>query len=220
MDSIGLAGVRRAIEVAAQRVGRHAEHVTLVVVSKGRSIEEIARVYETGHRDFGENRAEELADKARKLPRDIHWHMVGTIQRRKAALVGEHAQFIHSLDRASLAERLAGLENQPPLLVQVNLASEQQKHGVDFEGVELLIERSLGLGLTVKGLMILPPLPLVPEDSRQWFARLRVLRDRLVRSYPTVKELSMGMTDDFEIAVEEGATLLRVGRAIFEDAAV
>ena len=220
MDPVGLTAVRSAVDAAAQRVGRHPGDITIVVVSKGRSPEEISRVYEAGHRDFGENRPEELADKAPRLPPDIRWHMVGTVQRRKAALAADHANFIHSLDRESLAHRFATLEKTPPLFIQVNLAGEEQKHGVDPDGLERLLATAIALGLTVEGLMIIPPVPTAREDSRRWFAELRVLRDRLARRHPTVTELSMGMTDDFEVAVEEGATFLRVGRAIFDATAV
>ncbi len=215
MGSGGLTVVRERVAGAAARVGRDPDDVTIVAVSKGRSVPDIETLYDAGHRDFGENRPEELASKAPLLPDDIRWHMVGTIQRRKAALAAANSHLIHSLDRESLARRLAALDRVPPVLVQVNLAGEEQKHGAPPEEVDVLIGTAGSLGIEVRGLMIIPPLPDVPEDSRRWFAGLRTLRDRLAETDPHVTELSMGMTDDFEVAIEEGATLIRVGRAIF-----
>jgi pyridoxal phosphate enzyme (YggS family) len=216
MDPRGLTAVLQRVGAAAGRAGADPDAVTLVAVSKGRPIEAIEELYDAGHRDFGENRPEELAAKAPRLPDDIRWHMVGTIQRRKAAAAAEHAVLIHSLDRDSLARRLSGLDRSPPVLVQVNLAGEAQKHGVVPEAVGGLIELARGLGLDVRGLMLIPPVPSVPEDSRRWFVGLRELRDRLAAVHVGLDELSMGMTDDFEVAVEEGASIIRVGRAIFD----
>jgi pyridoxal phosphate enzyme (YggS family) len=215
MAAGGLSVVRSRLAAAAARGGRDPADVTLVAVSKGRSPEAIMAVYEEGHRVFGENRPEELAEKAPLLPGDITWHMVGTVQRRKVALAGPHTALLHSLDRESLVARWAALPEPSPVLVQVNLAREPQKHGVDPSGVSALVALAGDAGLDVQGLMIIPPLPERPEDSRRWFIGLRELRDELCDRHPTLRELSMGMTDDFEVAVEEGATFIRVGRAIF-----
>ncbi len=217
-DAPGLAAVLRRSAAAVRRAGRRDDEVTLVAVSKGRPVGEVLQVYQAGHRDFGENRPEELAEKAPQLPDDIRWHMVGTIQRRKAAAAAEHAALIHSLDRESLAQRLAAQRSAPPVLVQVNVAREEQKHGVAPEDADTLIGGAIDLGLHVVGLMVIPPVPHVPDDSRHWFIELRRLRDTLAGRWPQVRELSMGMTDDFEVAIEEGATLIRVGRAIFDGA--
>ncbi len=203
------------MEAAATRSERDPAGVTLVVVTKGRSPDEIMRVYDEGHRVFGENRPEELAAKAPQLPDDISWHMVGTVQSRKAALAAAHATLLHSLDREKLARRWADLGGSPAL-VQVNIAEEPQKHGVDPGGVDALVTRSIELGVVIRGLMIIPPQPVLAEDSRVWFEALRDLRERLRAGHPRIEELSMGMTDDFEVAIEAGASLIRVGRAIFE----
>ena len=216
MDSSGLSAVRSRIAAACARSGRPTSGVTLVAVSKGRTGEEVLRIHGQGHRHFGENRAEELDVKAPQLPDDIVWHMVGTVQSRKAATAARHASLIHSVDRESLARRLGAVEDPPDVLVQVNVAAEPQKHGVASAETGPLIERATELGLRVTGLMLIPPAPVRPEDSRRWFAMLRALRDEVAMSHPEVVELSMGMTDDFEVAVEEGATIVRVGRAIFD----
>lgn len=215
-DAPGLRAVVQRAAGAARRSGRLPEDVTLVAVSKGRSDNEILSVYEAGHRDFGENRPEELAAKAPRLPHDIRWHMVGSVQRRKVSAAADHAGLIHSLDRESLANRLAAHQGAPPVLVQVNVAREEQKHGVAPDETEALVAGAMDLGLDVIGLMIIPPVPHVPEDSRRWFVELREMRDALRERWPRIRELSMGMTDDFEVAVEEGATFIRVGRAIFD----
>lgn len=216
MATEGLTSVRRRLTRAAERSGRNARDVTLVVVTKGRTVEETMVLYEAGHRDFGENRPAELATKASRLPSDIIWHMVGTVQRRKVPLAGRHTSLLHSLDREALARSWAALDDPPPVLVQVNVASEPQKHGVDPTDVAGLISMSEGLGVAVAGLMIIPPIPEVPESSRRWFEQARALRDKVAVDHPDVVELSMGMTDDFEVAIESGSTLIRVGRAIFE----
>lgn len=216
MATAGLTSVRRRLALAAQRSGRDARDVTLVVVTKGRSIEETMALYEAGHRDFGENRPEELATKASRLPPDIIWHMVGTVQRRKVPLAGPHTSLLHSLDREALARSWARLDDPPAVLVQVNVASEPQKHGVDPADVASLISMSEALGVTVAGLMVIPPIPEAPESSRRWFEQARALRAEVAVAHPDVVELSMGMTDDFEVAIESGSTLIRVGRAIFD----
>ena len=167
MDTAGLTSVRRRLALAAARSGRDASDVTLVVVTKGRSIEETMVLYEAGHRDFGENRPEELATKAPQLPADIIWHMVGTVQRRKVPLAASYTSLLHSLDREALARSWAGLDDPPAALVQVNVASEPRKHGVDTTDVASLVAMSEALGVTVAGLMVIPPIPEVPESSRR-----------------------------------------------------
>jgi pyridoxal phosphate enzyme (YggS family) len=208
-------GVVRAIREAVDRTGR-SDEPTLVAVSKGQSSAGVMAVYEMGHRDFGENRAQELAEKAAALPADIRWHFVGSLQANKARLVRPITTLLHSLDRPSLAAAwVKGPGLPPPVLVQVDLAGEEQKSGVPPEAALATVEMALGLGLTVSGLMAIPPAPDQPESSRQHFAELRALRDRIAREHPAVTELSMGMTDDYVVAIEEGSTIVRVGRAIF-----
>lgn len=201
---------------ACERVGRDPGEITLVAVSKTKSVRDVLDVYEQGHRDFGENRAGELAEKAPNLPGDIRWHFVGALQSRKARTVRPIAHLLHSMDRESLASAwLKGQGMAPPVLVQVNLGAEEQKSGVAPDGVPGALDWMTGLGLEVRGLMAIPPIPDEPEDSRPYFRRLREIRDRVVEDHPSVTGLSMGMTDDFEVAIEEGASIIRVGRAIF-----
>jgi pyridoxal phosphate enzyme (YggS family) len=206
-----------AMAAAAARAGRDASDVTLVVVSKGRAPTEIGELYDMGHRDFGENRAQELVEKAAMLPGDIRWHFVGSLQTNKVRLVRPITSLLHSMDRGSLAEAwVKGMGLPPPVLVQVNLAGETQKSGVAPEGVAALVESIASLGIPVTGLMTIPPIPDTPEASRPYFRRLRQMTSDISTMHPTVTQTSMGMTDDYEVAIEEGATIIRVGRAIFE----
>lgn len=201
---------------AAGRVGRKPEDVVVVAVSKDRSLEEIIAVYDQGHRDFGENRARELADKAAVLPGDIRWHFVGALQTNKARIVRPVTSLLHSMDRESLALAwIKGRDLPPPVLVQVNVGGEVQKSGVSPEETMATVETVLGLGLEVRGLMTVPPVATTPEASRPYFRMLADLGGRVAARWPGAFELSMGMTDDFEVAVEEGASIIRVGRAIF-----
>ena len=206
----------KRVSDAAMRSGRETSEITLVAVSKTKSAEEIIRVYEEGHRDFGENRAQELATKAPLLPDDIRWHFVGSLQSNKTRVVRPLSHLLHSMDRRSLASAWGkGPGMPPPVLLQVNVGDEGQKSGADVEETGSLVEWMTGLGLEVKGLMAIPPIPDQPEASRRFFVMLRELRDRVAVQNPSIVELSMGMTDDFEIAIREGASIIRVGRAIF-----
>jgi hypothetical protein len=217
---VSLGSVLDRVEAAAARAGRSTSEITVVVVSKGRSAAEIEAVYRRGHRDFAENRAQELVAKRSELAADvsagIRWHFVGPLQSNKVRLVRPAVTLLHSLDRESLAPAwLKGPGLAPPALLQVNVGGEPQKHGVDPDLVVDTCGRLIALGVDLRGLMTIPPVPERPEDARPHFARLRRLRDGVMAEYPSVRELSMGMTDDFEVAVEEGATLIRPGRAIF-----
>ncbi|HSM44179.1 MAG TPA: YggS family pyridoxal phosphate-dependent enzyme, partial [Acidimicrobiia bacterium] len=201
---------------AAEEAGRAVSEITVVAVSKTMSPSDIMSVYEQGHRHFGENRAGELAEKAAVLPDDIRWHYVGALQSNKARIVRGVTHLLHSMDRRSLAKAwMKGHGLPPPVLAQVNVGDESQKSGVEVEDVPMAITWMLGMGLEVRGLMAIPPIPGEPEDSREHFRMLREIRDRMVGEHPSVVELSMGMTDDFEVAIAEGASIIRVGRAIF-----
>ncbi len=209
-----LGQVRSRMAAAAARAGRDPAEVTLVAVSKGHSVDEIMSAYDAGQRDFGENRAAELAAKAPELPDDIRWHFIGTLQTRQAKLARPHTFLLHSLDRPRLVNTWASAE-PPPALIQVNVAAEPQKHGVAPGEIVDLYVQAQQAGLTCLGLMAIAPLADAPESNRKWFVKLRELRTRLADDFPELKHLSMGMTDDYEVAIEEGATLIRVGRAIF-----
>lgn len=201
---------------AAGRVGRDPASITLVAVSKAKLVSDIEAVYDLGHRDFGENRAQEMAEKAAVLPTDIRWHFVGALQTNKTRLVRPITSLLHSMDRESLAAAWAkGNDLPPPVLLQVNTGREPQKSGVMPQDAGTTLERILAMGLVVRGLMAIPPISDDPGEQRPHFELLRTLRDDLARDHPSVVELSMGMTDDFEVAVEEGSSIIRVGRAIF-----
>ncbi len=208
--------VNERIAAAAHRAGRAPGDVTLVAVGKAHPVATLQAAYDAGHRVFGENRAQELAAKSAELPADIAWHFVGPLQRNKVRLVRPRVALLHSMDRPALAAVwVKGPSAPPPVLVEVNVGAEPQKAGVLPEDAAALVATAITRGLEVKGLMAIPPLAYDPEETRHHFTRLAGLRDELARRWPGVVELSMGMTDDFEIAIEEGATIIRVGRAIF-----
>ena len=199
-----------------RRPCRSTDDVTIVAVSKTVTVEDILRIYELGHRDFGENRAQELATKTAQLPEDIRWHFVGALQSNKVRLIRSTTHLLHSMDRRSLANAwLKGMGKPPPVLLQVNVGGEAQKSGIDPTDVGEVLEWMLDMGLTVRGLMAIPPIPESAEQSRPYFHKLREISESTTRRYPDCSELSMGMTDDFEVAIEEGASIIRVGRAIF-----
>jgi len=202
---------------AAVRSGRDPADVSLLAVSKGRPNDEVRELYDAGQRRFGENRPQGLRDRiAADLPEDIEWHFVGNVQRRAIKLIAPSIVLLHSFDRTRLVEPWARLEHPPPVLIEVNLASEPQKHGFDPAAVRDAADLVAANGIPVHGLMIIPPMVDVAEDARPWFARLCELGEVVRSDHPEATDLSMGMTDDFEVAIEEGASIVRVGRAIFE----
>ena len=232
-----LESVQTRIAAAAQRAGRNPADVTLVAVSKTQPVELLHAAYTLGLRHFGENRVGEAQAKIGKLPSDCTWHMIGHIQSRKAKQVVSMFQVVHSVDSVKLASRLDRLQRtkspdpaQPlPVLLECNISGEESKYGfaaeawdVDEEARHALltdVEAIVALPhLHVQGLMAMAPIVSDPEDTRPIFAKLRRLRDHLAAAFPQADwhHLSMGMTDDFEVAIEEGATLVRVGRAIFD----
>lgn len=208
--------VRRQIADAAERSGRDVESITLIAVGKTHPVETLMAAYEAGQRDFGENRAAELAAKAAAMPHDVRWHFIGPLQRNKVRLVRPVVRLLHSMDRPTLAEAwLKGPGAAPPALLEVNLADETQKSGVSVEDAPGMTDRLVALGVDLRGVMAIPPLVDSPEETRRFFRGLAELRDLLVVRHPAMQQLSMGMTDDFEMAIEEGASMIRVGRAIF-----
>lgn len=214
-----LAAVRARIAEATTRAGRPEGSVRLLAVSKTKSEALIREAYAAGQRDFGENYAQELATKAMALAdlKDLRWHMIGPLQRNKAKLVVPVAKIVHTVDRPELAEELskraAGTGKTPQVLLEVNVAGEASKAGCTPEGavgLAALVRQLPHLDLV--GLMTIPPDTDDRELARPFFRRLRELRDALGGG---LAELSMGMSHDFEIAIEEGATIVRVGTAIF-----
>lgn len=214
MVDIRLSEVTERIAAAARRSGRHPSEVTLVVVTKYFPDEAVAAVVAAGARRLGENRATGLRRRAAAHP-DVEWHFVGRLQSNKAKKVRPVAAVLHSMDRRSLLDAWSKPgESIPPVYVQVDLAGEPQKGGATPDDTPRLVEECVSRGVDVLGLMAIPPAEDEPEASRRWFAALRELRDRIASDHPAVTGLSMGMSADFEVAVEEGATVLRVGRAI------
>jgi len=208
------------IGAAASRVGRDASSVTLVAVSKAMPVDVIREAVEAGVTILGENRVHEARDKITVLPGIATWHLVGHLQSNKAKLAIQLFELIHSLDSLKLAQVLDrhGQELAKPLrcLIEVNLGGEESKSGMTEDGVRPLLEAAAGLHhLRIEGLMALPPFLPDPEQIRPYFRRLRTLRDKLHDEGVPLAELSMGMTHDFEVAIEEGATMVRIGTAIF-----
>jgi len=216
-----LAGVRARIGAACERVRRDPREVRLVAVTKGFPAAAVRELLDCGHTLFGENRVQEAQEKIPAVGPGARWHLVGTLQRNKARHAVGRFELIHSVDSAALGleldRRAAAAGRVQAVLVQLELAGEATKSGVGPDELGPLLDALAGLGhLDVAGLMTVPPPAAQPEDSRRWFARLRELGQRAARHLGRpLPELSMGMSDDFEVAVEEGATLVRVGRAIF-----
>jgi pyridoxal phosphate enzyme (YggS family) len=211
---------RERIARAAERSGRSPEAVKLVAISKTFPIHVVQEAIDAGIEDIGENRAQELRDKVAILGERVRWHFVGHLQTNKVRNVIGGIVLLHSVDRFGLAEAVArrarSLGTVQDVLLEVNIAGEASKYGVDPRAAIGLASEIAALeGVSVRGLMTMPPMTDDPEDSRPYFRDLAGLRDELVQSLPQATELSMGMTRDFEVGVEEGATLVRIGEAIF-----
>jgi PLP dependent protein len=216
--------VRRRIGRAAERVGRDPVSVRLIAVSKTFGLEHVRAAVAAGQRDFGENRVQEALQKiAASADVEITWHLVGHLQVNKARKAASAFPWIHSVDSTELLGRLDRSAEEsgasPRLLIQVDLANEPTKHGATPDQLPAIFERAEQCtAARVVGLMLLPPFAEDPEHTRPYFTRLRAVRDELLASgvrEACLTELSMGMSHDFEIAVEEGSTLVRVGTAIF-----
>jgi pyridoxal phosphate enzyme (YggS family) len=219
-----LTEVRARIDAAARSAGRDPASVRLVAVSKTFPIEAIRAAYVAGQRDFGENRVQEALQKIdQSADLTIRWHLLGHLQTNKARKAAQSFAAIQSVDSVELLEKLdraaAEAGSAPELLIQVDLAGEVTKFGVAPSDVPPLLDAAARCrAATVAGLMTLPPWPENPEDARPYFRRLRDLRDQwLASGIPEgmLRELSMGMSGDFEVAIQEGATIVRVGTAIF-----
>ena len=216
--------VRARADAACLRAGRKPEDVTVVAVSKTKPLEMIEELAELGVKDFGENYVQELAGKADAVQHPVTWHFIGHLQTNKVKQVLGRAAMIHSVDSMHLAQAISkeaekrGVETVD-ILIEINIGKEASKSGIPEEEAEELLRQIVTLPhLRVKGLMSIAPFVEDPEDNRQHFRRLEALRHRLQeQSIPNapMTELSMGMTGDFEVAIEEGATLVRVGTAIF-----
>jgi PLP dependent protein len=233
------AAVEHVIAESCERAGRARSEITLVAVTKTRSLAEIAQILACGVRHLGENRADEAIARISAVQgiaqEPVIWHMIGHIQGRKARDVAHHFDMVHSLDRVSIAGRLASVRDETaeplPCLMQVNITGEPTKFGFparnwesDPDVLQALVAGWFALsqasGIRVEGLMTMAPIVSDPEDARWVFASLRRLRtaleDATGRRLP---ELSMGMSDDYPVAIEEGATMVRIGRALFDQPA-
>jgi pyridoxal phosphate enzyme (YggS family) len=212
--------VRERIRAAAERAGRDVSAVTLVAVSKMIPVEVIQEALNAGVTILGENRVQEARDKIAALPGQATWHLVGHLQTNKAKVAAQLFETIHSLDSLKLAGALDRSAQQAGrtvrCLVEVNLSGEESKSGTTEKDVNSLLEGAQRLThLRIEGLMTIPPFLPDPGQVRPFFRRLRTLRDKLAGEGFHLTELSMGMTHDFEVAIEEGATMVRIGTAIF-----
>ncbi len=211
------------IKKACNQVGRDTEDVTLIAVSKTKPVEMLQEVYDAGCRDFGENKVQEILDKYDKLPDDIRWHMIGHLQTNKVKYIVDKVYMIHSVDSLKLAQEISkeALKKNVTVnvLLEVNVAKEESKFGIMSEEVLSFYKDVVDLpGLKVCGLMTIAPYVEDSEENRQYFVKLKQLIVDMQREKTDniiVGELSMGMTGDYEVAVEEGATFVRVGTGIF-----
>jgi PLP dependent protein len=215
-----LARVEQRISQAASRAGREGSSVRLVAVSKMMPVDVIRQALDAGVTTLGENRVQEAKTKITLLSGSATWHLVGHLQTNKAKLAVQFFEMIHSLDSLKLAQELDKHGRQANkvvhCLIEVNLGSEESKGGTTEEGVRPVLEGAQRLSnLQIDGLMTIPPYLADPESVRPFFRRLRNLRDKLDGEGWRLPELSMGMSHDFEVAIEEGATLVRIGTAIF-----
>jgi pyridoxal phosphate enzyme (YggS family) len=198
-----IAALEARIAAACARAGRKRSEVTLVAVSKTFPASDVELAIEAGMTDIGENKVQEARDKKPNVSRAARWHLIGHLQSNKVKDAVQWFDVIQTVDSIELAEKIAR-QGKPELLLQVNIGREPQKSGVDPSEVAALAKR-----IPLRGLMAIPPVG-AAEEMRPYFRELRALRDEC-----GLEELSMGMTDDFEVAIEEGATIIRVGRAIF-----
>ena len=218
-----LQNVEERIQAACARANRDRNEVTLIAVSKTKPVSMLEEVYAEGIRCFGENKVQELTEKHDKLPSDVKWHMIGHLQRNKVKYIVDKVDLIHSEDSVRLAETIeqeaAKKDVIVPVLVEVNVAEEDSKFGLKVNEVLSIIEEiSKFPHIRIKGLMTIAPYVEKPEENRPIFARLRKLSVDIAEKNidnVSVEILSMGMTNDYEIAIEEGATMVRVGTGIF-----
>ena len=219
-----LKSVRERIEKAAAKAGRDSIEIKLVAVTKRVEPERIEQALALGIETFGENYAQEFRDKYKVLEqevdKEIKWHFIGQLQKNKVKYIVGKVELIHSLDSLSVAKeinkRAEGLEITVPVLIEVDTGGEESKGGITPAQLESFLNELSGLSsVEVRGLMTMPPYFDNVEMARPYFIRLREFRDNLLPSFPKLIELSMGMSGDFEVAIEEGATIIRVGSAIF-----
>lgn len=216
--------VEEKIAKACERAGRAREEVTLIAVSKTKPVEMLQEIYDEGIRDFGENKVQELTEKYEVMPKDMKWHMIGHLQRNKVKYIVDKVTLIHSVDSLRLAETISREAEKKgvtvPILIEVNIAGEETKFGLSSkEEVISLTEQIAALpNLSVKGLMTVAPPSKDPEENRPFFREIRQLSVDITNKNidnVSMEILSMGMTNDYTVAIEEGATMVRVGTGIF-----
>ncbi len=223
MSSIAdhLEAIRQRVHDAAVRSGREPSSVELLAVSKTHPVETIQQAVDAGQLLFGENRVQEILLKQPQLSSKLKWHLIGPLQSNKVRKILPLVDRIHAVDSLDIARdihRIAGeLGLQPRVFIEINLATESSKHGFSIAQIREQLEALYALDhLDIQGLMCIPPFDPVPEKTRPYFVKLRVLRDELEKlGGSPLHQLSMGMSHDFETAIEEGATIVRVGSAIF-----
>lgn len=221
MLSERISSIFKKISYAALRAGRNLDEIKLIAVTKSQSVAKIKEAADLGLRVFGENRVQEAKSKIEQL-RDfnIEWHMIGHLQSNKVKESVKLFEVIHSLDSEKLAvlidreaEKAGKIQR---VLIQVKLSEEESKYGIkDIEVDKLLLKCEKLKHIKIEGLMTIPPYFENPEDVRPYFKKLRQLRDKISERKPSIRELSMGMSNDFEVAIEEGATMVRIGTALF-----
>ncbi len=215
--------VEKNIEAACKTAERKREEVKLIAVSKTKPVEMLQEAYDYGCRDFGENKVQELVDKYEKMPKDIRWHMIGHLQRNKVKYIVDKVYLIHSVDSLRLAEEIskeAVKKNVTvSILIEVNVAEEESKFGTTSEDATALVEQIAKLpNIVIKGLMTIAPYVENAEENRVYFRKLKqIYVDIIYKNIDNVsmEELSMGMTGDYQVAITEGATYIRVGTGIF-----
>ena len=218
-----VADVEAKIQAACDRSGRKREDVTLIAVSKTKPVSDIYEVMETGIKDYGENKVQELCDKIETIHEPLNWHMIGHLQRNKVKYIVDKVSMIHSVDSLRLAEQInleAAKKNvEVDILIEVNVAEEDSKFGLSTEEVIDMVQSIAKLpNVHIKGLMTVAPFTDDPEENRPYFRNLKQLAVDIAHKNidnVTMNVLAMGMTGDYEVAIEEGATMVRVGTGIF-----
>lgn len=211
---------------ACERAGRDPEEVTIIAVSKTKPAQMITELYENGIRDFGENYVQELTEKIEELPSDITWHMIGHLQRNKVKyIVGKGVSLIHSVDSVRLAKEISdcALKNgiTQDILIEINIGNEESKTGINLEQTQDIVKEISELeGVRIQGLMCIAPYVVDSEENRELFHKIKEISVDIAEKKlhnVNMNILSMGMSGDFEVAIEEGATMIRVGTSIFGD---
>jgi len=215
--------VEEKISEACKKANRPRSEVKLIAVSKTKPVEMLQEIYDESIRDFGENKVQEIVAKREVLPNDINWHMIGHLQRNKVKYIINDVALIHSVDSYRLAEEIniqaKKVNRVVPILIEVNIADESTKFGVrGDETIQLVEEISTLENVKIEGLMTIAPMVEDPEDNREWFRAIKQLSVDIAKKNidnVSMNELSMGMTGDYQVAIEEGSTMVRVGTAIF-----